>query len=400
MLSIRELYKIGYGPSSSHTIGCGIAGERFQQMNSNARSWAVTLYGSLAATGRGHNTDAALKKVFAPNEIEIRWKPEINLPLHPNGMVFEAYDSSGEKIDSWEVYSIGGGDLKDTDGRIERKNIYRHDNLSDIIKYCKKEGRSLWEYIEENEGKEIWEYLEEVWEAMKVSIKRGIEKERVLPGSIRLGRKAGIYHTKSGNSNESIRNIGLRFSYALAVSEENASGGRVVTAPTCGSSGVLPSVLYFLKNQNDLPLKRILRGLATAGLIGNIVKTNASVSGAEAGCQAEIGTACAMAAAAATQILGGSITQIEYAAEMGIEHNLGLTCDPVGGYVQIPCIERNAIAAGKALECAVYAIFSDGGHKIAFDQVVKTMAETGKDMQIAYRETGIGGLAKSWQPFR
>ncbi len=400
MLSIRELYKIGYGPSSSHTIGCGLAGEIFMERNKNAGSWAVTLYGSLAATGRGHNTDAALKKVFEPNEIEIRWKPEINLPLHPNGMVFEAYDSRGEKIDSWEVYSTGGGDLKDTDGRIKRKNIYKHDNLSGIIKYCKKEGRSLWEYIEENEGKEIWEYLEKVWEAMKASIKRGIEKERVLPGSIRLGRKAGIYHTKSGNSNESIRNIGLRFSYALAVSEENASGGRVVTAPTCGSSGVLPSVLYFLQKQNDLPVKRIVRGLATAGLIGNIVKTNASVSGAEAGCQAEIGTASAMAAAAATQILGGSVTQIEYAAEMGIEHNLGLTCDPVGGYVQIPCIERNAIAAGKAFECAVYAIFSDGGHKIAFDQVVKTMAETGRDMQIAYRETGIGGLAKSWQPFR
>ncbi len=399
MLSIKELYKIGYGPSSSHTIGCGLAGEFFMKQNPGASSWSVTLYGSLAATGKGHNTDDALKKIFSPDEIEIKWEPEKNLPLHPNGMVFEAFDSNGSRIDSWEVYSIGGGDLKDTEGRIKSKEIYSHGNLSDILEYCKKKGNSLWEYVEENEGRDIWEYLGVVWEAMKDSIKNGIEKERVLPGHIRLGRKAGIYHTKSGNSNNSIRSIGLRFSYALAVSEENASGGRVVTAPTCGSSGVLPAVLYYLHKENDFPVKRIVRGLATAGLIGNIVKFNASVSGAEAGCQAEIGTACAMAAAAATQILGGSPTQIEYAAEMGIEHNLGLTCDPVGGYVQIPCIERNAIAAGKAFESAVYAIFSDGGHKIAFDQVVKTMAETGRDMQVAYRETGIGGLARYWKPF-
>jgi len=235
---------------------------------------------------------------------------------------------------------------------------------------------------------------------MRDAINSGIENEGVLPGELRLGRKAASYHAKASMGGGIVQNYGLLFSYALAVSEENASGGRIAIAPTCGAAGVLPAVLYFLESNQNIPEVRILRGLATAGLIGNLVKTNASISGAEVGCQGEIGTACSMAAGAAAQIMGGTPAQIEYAAEMGFEHNLGLTCDPIGGYVQIPCIERNAIAAVKATQCAAFSLFSDGAHMICFDRVVETMASTGSDLQSAYRETGRGGLARSWHSLK
>jgi L-serine dehydratase len=234
---------------------------------------------------------------------------------------------------------------------------------------------------------------------MKDAITRGLDQEGVLPGSIKLPRKAHNYYIKSQHSHGILMEQGLLFAFALAVSEENAAGGKIVAAPTCGSSGVLPAVLFYMSRGEYITESKMLKALATAGLIGNLVKTNASISGAEVGCQGEIGTACAMAAGATAQIMGGSPGQIEYSAEMGFEHNLGLTCDPVGGYVQIPCIERNAIAAGKAVDCATYALFSDGGHKISFDNAVETMKETGSDIQSAYRETGMGGLAKRWSPF-
>lgn len=400
MHSIREIFKIGYGPSSSHTIGPGLAAEMFVQRHPSHHRFRVSLYGSLSLTGKGHGTDLALKKAFMPNDLEIVWKDTEQLPLHPNGMLFEAFDGDqAGPADSWEVYSIGGGDLRDKSGILNSSPLYELDQMADILNWCKREGKSLWEFVEDNEGPGIWPFLHDVWMTMKDTIKRGIDNEGVLPGPIKLGRRASAQYTKALNTHGTIRNIGLLFAFALAVSEENAAGGHIVTAPTCGSSGVLPAVLFYLNRDEHLNENKILRGLATAGLIANLVKTNASISGAEVGCQGEIGTACAMASAAMAQILGGSPTQIEYAAEMGMEHNLGLTCDPVLGFVQIPCIERNAIAASKAYSCAVYALSSDGGHKISFDKAVMTMAETGKDIQVAYRETGIGGLAKNWEPF-
>ena len=400
MQSIRELYKFGYGPSSSHTIGPVRAASIFMERNPSAHNFRVTLFGSLSLTGKGHHTDHALKKAFMPNDLEIVWKDDEELPLHPNGMLFEALTEDGKEVtDNWVVYSIGGGDLQDHTGIVNSTKIYSHDNMSDILNWCKREGKSFWEYVEDNEGRDIWAFLHDVWLTMKDTIQHGIDNEGVLPGPIKLSRRASSHYTKALNSHGTIRNIGLLFAFALAVSEENAAGGKIVTAPTCGSSGVLPAVLFYLSRDEHLTEPKILRGLATAGLIGNLVKKNASISGAEVGCQGEIGTACAMASAAMAQILGGSPNQIEYAAEMGMEHNLGLTCDPVGGFVQIPCIERNAIAATKAYSCAVYALSSDGGHKISFDKAVKTMAETGRDIQVAYRETGIGGLAKNWEAF-
>jgi L-serine dehydratase len=398
MQSIREIYKIGYGPSSSHTIGPVRAAVIFLEKNPEIKNFKVTLYGSLAATGKGHQTDVAIEKVFSPKKVEIIWKPEEELPLHPNGLLFEAF-ADDKKTDDWTVYSIGGGDLRDETGILNDEVVYKHKTLSDILDYCYENGKTFWEYVEDCEGPEIWDFIKDVWEIMKSTILNGLDNEGVLPGEIKLPRKASTYFMKAKNSKGAMQNQGMLFSYALAVSEENAAGGKIVTAPTCGSSGVLPAMLYYLEREEHINESKIYRALATAGLIANIVKRNASISGAEVGCQGEIGTACAMAAGIAAQIMGGSLRQIEYAAEMGFEHNLGLTCDPVLGYVQIPCIERNAIAAGKALECAIYALFSDGGHKISFDEAVKTMAETGRDIQSAYRETGIGGLAKNWKPF-
>jgi L-serine dehydratase len=398
MQSIREIYKIGYGPSSSHTIGPVRASVIFLEKNPEIENFKVTLFGSLAATGKGHQTDVAIEKAFSPKKVEIIWKPEEELPLHPNGLLFEAYVDE-KKTNEWTVYSIGGGDLRDDTGILNDEVVYKHKTLSDILEHCSQNGKTFWEYVEDCEGPEIWDFLKDVWEIMKSTIIQGLDNEGVLPGAIKLPRKASTYFMKAQNSKGAIKNQGMLFSYALAVSEENAAGGKIVTAPTCGSSGVLPAMLYYLEREEHINESKIYRALATAGLIANIVKRNASISGAEVGCQGEIGTACAMAAGIAAQIMGGSLRQIEYAAEMGFEHNLGLTCDPILGYVQIPCIERNAIAAGKALECAVYALFSDGGHKISFDEAVKTMAETGKDIQSAYRETGIGGLAKNWKPF-
>ena len=359
----------------------------------------MTLYGSLAATGVGHGTDEVIRKVLEDRKVEIVWKPEVSLPEHPNGMLYEALEE-GKVVDSWEVYSVGGGSLRDKNGTFKKPvEVYPNTTMTEIMRWCLEEGRSFWEYVDLHEDEGIWDYLAEVWAVMKDAIKNGLENEGVLPGKLKLARKASMYYIRALQSRGSLRPMGMLFATALAVSEENAGGGLVVTAPTCGACGVVPAVLNFLQKDQDLSDKRIIRGLATAGLIGNIVKTNGSISGAEVGCQGEIGTACAMAAGGAAQILGGSPKQIEYAAEMGFEHNLGLTCDPVGGYVQIPCIERNAFVSQKARECAIYALFSDGNHKVSFDEVVETMMQTGKDMQSIYRETSLGGLARICRPY-
>ncbi len=405
MKSLKELYKIGRGPSSSHTMGPQKAALSFAAKHPEAASFEVTLYGSLAATGKGHLTDVAitdvLKTAGTPSEpqagtpVEIVWKPEIFLPYHPNGMKFVSLDAEGRNTDEWTVYSVGGGTLSEGEGAPigEGPDIYPLNTVSEIMQWCRDTGRSFWEYVEQCEGKDIWEYLKTVWDAMKASVEAGLSNEGVLPGPLHLSRKAATYHIKVSGYKANLQTRGLVFSYALAVSEENASGGTVVTAPTCGSSGVMPGVLYHIWRGHSFNEKRILHALATAGLFGDVVKTNASISGAEVGCQGEVGVACAMASAATCQLFGGTPSQVEYAAEMGLEHHLGMTCDPVCGLVQIPCIERNAMAAARALDCNLYASFSDGFHRVSFDEVVSVMKQTGHDLPSLYKETGTGGLA-------
>ena len=393
MHSLTELYRIGTGPSASHTMGPRNAAEIFKEKYPNAAMFKIVLYGSLAATGKGHLTNIAITEALKPKKSLIVWKPEIELPTHPNAMIFEALDSSNNIIGNWTVYSIGGGALKD-ESDVKLADVYKNNSMDEILNWSQSTGKPIWQYVIQSEGEVILAYLTEVWNAMKAAIERGINTTGVLPGSLKLARKASSYYQKAGLSNQRIMAIGHLTAYALAVSEENAAGGIVVTAPTCGSSGVVPAILKHIQEMNGCPDSDILSALATAGLIGNLVKHNASISGAEVGCQGEVGTACAMAAAAAAQLLGGTPRQIEYAAEIGIEHHLGLTCDPVSGLVQIPCIERNAFAAVRAFDCAVFALLSDGSHRISFDDVVKTMKETGIDMQSKYRETSAGGLAK------
>jgi L-serine dehydratase len=391
--SIKELYRIGIGPSSSHTMGPRRAAEIFRERYPNAAGYRVTLYGSLAATGRGHLTDAAIKSVFNAVNLEIIWKTEKQLPLHPNGMRFEALSAEGKSLARWEVYSVGGGALRDTESMSAPGEVYDLKTMREILEQCKQNGQSLWEYVEIREGAEIWEYLGKVWKTMQAAIDRGLHAEGVLPGGLGLARKSWSFHRKANLSGPMLQRVGLVSAYALAVSEENASGGEIVTAPTCGSCGILPAVMKYLQDILGCSDESVLRALATAGLIGNLAKHNASISGAEVGCQGEVGVACAMAAGAATQLLGGTVHQIEYAAEMGLEHHLGLTCDPVAGLVQIPCIERNAFAANQALNCADYALFTDGGHRISYDEVVSVMRETGHAHPSLYRETSTGGLA-------
>ncbi len=393
MESIKEIFRIGNGPSSSHTMGPRKAAEVFKTKFDSAASYSVTLFGSLAATGKGHQTDVALIKAFEPKKIIIDWKPDVFLPKHPNGLKFEALDSENNLIGNWTVYSVGGGKTTDFETDETENKIYDLTTMKDVLAWTKKTGKSFWEYVEMVEGVEIYNYLREVWLIMRDSIKRGIENEGILPGGLGLARKASSYFVKAKNFSGSLRGKTLIFSYALAVTEENANGGLIVTAPTCGSSGVVPAVLNYLQESFSFSDDKILRALATAGLVGNIVKENASISGAKVGCQGEIGTACSMASAAATQLLGGTPYQIEYAAEMGIEHHLGLTCDPINGLVQVPCIERNAFAAERALNTSTYALLSDGRHLVSFDKIVKTMNQTGHDLPSIYKETSEGGMA-------
>ena len=396
MKSLTELFRIGLGPSSSHTMGPRFAAQSFRAtLPDAARRVRVTLYGSLAATGRGHLTDVAVSAPFAPLPVDLVWVPERELPRHPNGLQFEALDDAGAPLAARIVYSLGGGALCDDDGRQDAgPGVYPYANMDEILARGERDGLQLWELVGEHEGPAIWPVLASVWDAMRCAIARGLDGEGRLPGELKVPRKASAYHARAQRLDGYFGQTARLFAYALAVSEENAAGGEVVTATTCGACGVLPAVLCFLQQQSQLSDQKICRALATAGLIGNLVKRNASISGAEVGCQGEVGTACAMAAGAAAQLLGGTLRQIEYAAEMGLEHHLGLTCDPIGGYVQIPCIERNAIAAVRAVDCAAYALLSDGAHIVSFDEVVRTMGETGRDMKASYRETAQGGLAK------
>ena len=372
----------------------------FASEHADAARYEVELYGSLAATGKGHMTDAAISDVLEKTApCKIIWYPAKTLPYHPNGMIFKAFDNQGKAIAEWTCYSIGGGSLSEggeKDRFAESPEVYDKNTIGEIIEWCRDNGRSFWEYVELCEGPQIWDYLAEIWQAMKQSVENGLNNEGALPGPLHLSRKAANYHIKASGYKPSLQSRGLVFSYALAVSEENASGGTIVTAPTCGSCGVLPAVLYYQSRFHEFSDRRILHALATAGLFGNVVKKNASISGAEVGCQGEVGVACAMASAATCQLFGGTPSQIEYAAEMGLEHHLGMTCDPVCGLVQIPCIERNAFAAARALDANIYASFSDGVHRVSFDSVVKVMKQTGHDLPSLYKETSEGGLAKNF----
>lgn len=378
-------------------MGPRMAAERYLQKHPDAVRFRVTLYGSLASTGKGHLTDYAILSVLGKERTDIIWQPDIVLPFHPNGMKYEVSIDGKTYHDSWLVFSVGGGALaEEGQSPIDTPDVYELDHLSDIKSWCESHGMSYWEYVEACEGEEIWDYLEEVWHVMCAAVERGIEHEGVLPGALKLRRKAPDYYIRALGYGSNLQSRGLVFSYALAVSEENASGGEIVTAPTCGASGVVPAVLYHIQKSRRFPVRRILHALATAGLIGNIAKSRASISGAEAGCQAEVGVACAMAAAAANYVFGGSLATIEYAAEMGLEHHLGMTCDPICGLVQIPCIERNAHAAARALDANVYATFADGVHRIPYDKTVEVMKQTGHDLPSLYRETSQGGLAKEF----
>lgn len=395
MESITQLYKIGLGPSSSHTMGPRRAAIEFLEKAPGATAYTVTLYGSLAATGKGHLTDKAILDVMEPvAPTEILWQPETFLPFHPNGMKLQAKDGAGDVMSEETVYSVGGGDIiHEGEQRVSSRSIYPLTTIAEILKWCEESGRSYWEYVDMYEDASVWDYLRRVWSVMKSAVERGIEAEGVLPGGLGVRRKAVSYYVHAAGYNSSLKSRGLVYAYALAVSEENAAGGEIVTAPTCGSCGVLPAVLYHLHTSKGFSEQRILRALATAGLFGNVVKHNASVSGAEVGCQGEVGVACAMAAAAASQLFGGTPAQIEYSAEMGLEHHLGLTCDPVCGLVQIPCIERNAYAAARALDANLYSAFSDGRHRVTFDRIVEVMKQTGHDLPSLYKETAMGGLA-------
>ena len=396
MESLRHLFRIGIGPSSSHTMGPQSAAKIYVKRHPEATKFDVVLYGSLAATGKGHMTDVAILRVLEEQgSAVIHWEPQTRLPFHPNAMRFAVQEADGSLSDEWVVYSIGGGALSEgPNDTVEYKHVYPLTTMDDIMHWCNETGCSLWEYVERNEGPEIWDYLAKVWQVMCESVERGINHEGVLPGPLGLQRKAPIYYTKAKGYKANLQSSGLVYAYALAVSEENASGGIIATAPTCGSCGVLPAVLYHLGHNHAFSDERILHALATVGLIGNLAKHNASISGADVGCQGEVGVASAMAAAAACQLFGGSVNQIEYAAEMGLEHHLGMTCDPVCGLVQIPCIERNAFAAARALDANFYASLSDGRHRVSFDRVLRVMKQTGHDLPSLYKETSEGGLAK------
>jgi L-serine dehydratase len=393
MQSLKELYHIGHGPSSSHTMGPRKAAELFRRRTPQAAAYKVTLFGSLAATGKGHMTDAAVKAALAPAPVEIIWQPDQELPRHPNGLEFVALDASGNPLSSLRAYSPGGGAIWIEGEPDDHPEVYPLQTMNDILRVCTQSGKTFWEYVDDCEGPEIWPYLADVWRVMAGSIARGLKAEGVLPGGLGLARRAWMFYRKIHLSGGRVKDEGYLPAYALAVAEENATGSEIVTAPTCGSSGVLPAVLRHLTDTLETSQDQIGRALATAGLVGNLIKHNASISGAEVGCQGEIGSACAMAAAAAAQLMGGSIRQIEYATEMGLEHHLGLTCDPVNGLVQIPCIERNIFAATRALDCATFACYSDGSHRVSFDEVVRVMKETGRNLPPIYRETSEGGLA-------
>ncbi len=394
MESLKELYKIGRGPSSSHTMGPEKACLTFKEQNLDADEFKVVLYGSLAKTGRGHGTDVVAVQSMKPHpcSVEFNTKSE-NLP-HPNTMDIIAY-KDGKEINRKRVFSVGGGSIRfEGCDLVTPPIIYSHRTFKDIAEYCKKKGFRLWQYVEQTEGDNFKAYMEEIWNTMKSAILRGIEDQGILPGGLEVHKKAKhLYNAQHIDESAETKENRMVCAFAFAVSEQNASFERVVTAPTCGAAGVLPAVLFYQQQKHGFKDEQIIKALETGGLMGNLVKTNASISGAECGCQAEVGTACTMAAAALAELFGLNMDKIEYAAEIAIEHHLGLTCDPVCGLVQIPCIERNAVAAMRAINAVSLASFLSDTRKISLDKVIVAMRKTGHDILEEYKETSEGGLA-------
>ncbi len=395
MQSLKELYKIGRGPSSSHTIGPEKACMIFKERNKQADGFKAILYGSLAKTGKGHGTDEVIKKTFLPQSCEIEFDYiKDNLP-HPNTIELISYKKNAE-IERVKVFSIGGGSiLFENDSEKIPPKVYKLDKFSEIAKYCEEKNIRLWQYAVENEDEDFLEYMHNIWNAMKTSIKNGLDDEGTLPGGLGVLKKAkSLFNSQHVDETPVTKENRMVCAYAYAVGEQNASGEKIVTAPTCGGAGIVPAVLYYQQQKNNYSDESIVRALITAGIIGNLIKTNASISGAECGCQAEVGSACAMASAALGELFELSIDKIEYASEIAIEHHLGLTCDPICGLVQIPCIERNAVAAMRAINAVSLASFLWNTRKISLDKVIKTMKETGVDMHKSYKETSEAGLAK------
>ncbi len=397
MKSLRELYKIGVGPSSSHTMGPEKAALRMKALYPQALGFRVTLYGSLALTGRGHGTDAVLSRVFGEHT-EIRMEREAHDLPHPNTMDITVSFPHGEEV-TRRIYSVGGGAIRfEGEAEYDPPEIYPENSFAEIRRFCEGEDLCISDYVFLREP-DIRDYLEEIWGQMKETVRLGLSAEGILPGGLNVQRKAKLlFNQRHIDETPETRENRLVCAYAFAAAEQNAAGGRIVTAPTCGASGVLPAVLVYMQKKRAIPDEEILRALATAGIVGNLIKTNASISGAECGCQAEIGSACSMAAAGLGELFDMRLGQIEYAAEVAMEHHLGLTCDPVRGLVQIPCIERNAVAAMRAINAVSLAGFLSDTRKISFDTVVETMYETGRDMSHRYRETSKGGLAKLYTP--
>ena len=392
MDSIRSLYKVGNGPSSSHTMGPKKAALIFKERNSIADNFVVELYGSLAATGKGHLTDFIIKHTLGKEKTKVEFKPEIIYSYHPNGMKLLAYKDN-QLIDQWLVFSVGGGEIKELNQSREESDykVYKHENMKEILNYCEENNISFYDYVVECEGKEIIEYGDKILSVMFNTVEKGLQTTGKLPGDLNINRRANTFYEQYLKQDSMST---LAFAAALAASEENAAGGEMVTAPTCGASGVVPGVMYTYFKRRDFTRQFLIEALLVGGLIGNIVKNTGSISGAEVGCQGEVGVACAMASASVTYMMGGTNKQIEYAAEIALEHHLGLTCDPIKGYVQIPCIERNAMSCKRALDCAQFAMLTDGNHYIKLDDAIQTMVETGKDLHHKYRETSEGGLAK------
>ncbi len=397
MKSIREIYKIGKGPSSSHTMGPERAALSFLNRYPQATSFQVTLYGSLSKTGVGHGTDRVLLNTLGKDRTRVVFSKESWEGMHPNTMDFSAFAGDLE-IGHLRVESVGGGDIRvpgEPEGQ-ESEDVYIEHSFAEIADFCKwRYIQTLSDYVELNEGPEIWDFLMEVWQVMKNAIDEGLSKTGVLPGGLNVQRKAKyLYEQLPENDIPALKEFQMIAAYAYAVAEQNADNGTVVTAPTCGACGVLPAVLKYVQVTRGLPDAQILRGLATAGIIGNLTKQNASISGAECGCQAEIGTACSMAAAALAELYNQNLDQVEYAAEVAMEHHLGLTCDPICGLVQIPCIERNAVAAVRAMNACNLSYFLTGSRNISYDMVCRAMRETGVNLDHRFRETSEGGLAK------
>ena len=396
MKSIREIYKIGKGPSSSHTMGPERAAKLLKSKYPQADSYTVILYGSLSKTGVGHGTDRVIREVLAPLPVEIQFsKKELN-QNHPNTMDLFAYQD-GVEIGQMRIESIGGGDIRiPGEEPIDSPDVYPENSFAEIADFCKwRYIDKLSDYVELNEGEEIWEFLADVWQIMKQSIQEGLEASGVLPGGLNVQRKAKyLYEQKPTEDLHALKEFQFIAAYAYAVAEQNAGNGTIVTAPTCGACGVVPAVLKYAQDTRGFTDEQIIRGLATAGIIGSLTKRNASISGAECGCQAEIGTACSMAAAALAELYDQNLDQVEYAAEVAMEHHLGLTCDPICGLVQIPCIERNAVAAMRAMNACNLSYFLTGSRNISYDMVCRAMHETGINLNHRFRETSEGGLAK------